>query len=332
MFENEARLLHQAVERAGRVLITATEREDADSVAAELAVQYIIRHAFPRQPEVVDIVNERSCPERYLFLPGAETIRPAGWLEGREYDLGIVVDCGAERSGLVREHFFRCPCRVKIDHHAFGNAGGYHIELSSVQAASTTEILFHLAVHPVWAVPLDPKLAQMIYAGMIADTGAFQYDLTKPSTHRIAARLLETGFDFPATAERINLQRSFAMKKLLGLVLGRLQRAGHGLYAWSVLTREMVEAAGASSSDAGDIIDELCFIRGIEVSLLFVEQDRQSVRISLRSKGGINVGDFARRLTPSGGGHPRAAGCTLPGNLESVVARVTGELDLLAPP
>lgn len=327
MFASEFAQLFQAVQAARRIMITATEREDGDSLAAELAVRWIIERTFRDPPKIVHVINERPCPKKYSFLPGAGDILPLDRVEDRRYDIGIVVDCGADRSGRVRPVFEGCPFRVKIDHHAISNSGDGSLEIVSTEVAATTELLFAFVDDPSWRVPLDPVLAELIFVGILCDTGSFQYDLTRPSTHRVAARLLETGFDFPATAEKVHLARSYAMKKLLGLVLDRMERAPHGLYLWSILTDEMMRQSGAAVEDAGDIIDEMCFIHGVDVSMLFVEQPGESVRISFRSRGGIHVGRFARRISPTGGGHPRAAGCVLPGRLETVIPAVQEELD-----
>jgi phosphoesterase RecJ-like protein len=327
MFASEFAQLFQAVQAARRIMITATEREDGDSIAAELAVQRIIRRTFPDSAQTVHVINERACPRRYEFLPGAGEILPLDQAGDTRYDAGIVVDCGADRAGRVKPVFDGCPFRVRIDHHAVSNSGNATLEIVSTDVASTTELLFAFVDDSSWRVPLDPVLAELIFVGILCDTGSFQYDLTRPSTHRVAARLLETGFDFPATAEKVYLARSYAMKKLLGLVLGEMQRAPHGLYLWSVLTDAMMRRAGAAPEDSGDIIDELCFIHGVDVSMLFVEQPGGGVRISFRSRGGIHVGRFARRMSPSGGGHPRAAGCVLPGRLESVIPAIREELD-----
>lgn len=327
MFHDQLASLHAAVARAGRVMITATEREDGDSIAAELAVRHIIQAAFPLGRKTVHIINERRCPRRYQFLEGAEEILSYDEIANPAYDVGVVVDCGADRSGRVGEIFKNCPFRVKIDHHAVGNEGVYHLEVCANQVASTTEILFLFVDDPCWSTPLTPRLAELIYVGMICDTGAFQYDLTRPSTHRVAARLLATGFDFPLVADRVLLARNFEMKKLLGLVLNRMERAPHGKYLWSVLTPEMIRQTAAGPDDAGDIIDALCFVNGVDVSVLFVELENGQVRISFRSKGGMNVGEFARTITPTGGGHPRASGCVIPGPLDRAIREVRAALD-----
>lgn len=328
MFTEELNRLRHVLNGAGSVLITSTEREDGDSIAAELALRLILTRAYPGPRPIIQVINANPCPARFHFLPGADTIQPITACSRQEWDVGIVVDCGADRTGPVGDLFRKCPTQVKIDHHPFGNAGHSDIELCTDQVASTTEVLCQFLDHPRWRTPLDPALAELLYVGILCDTGAFRYDLTRPSTHRVAARLIETGFDFPRTAERVHLSRSFEMKILLRLVLERMVRAPHGRLVWSVVTEDMRRTSGAQPGDIGDIIDELCFIDGIEVSALFVEQSPSgTVRVSLRSKGGVNVGQLARQLVDTGGGHPRAAGCMLPGRLGEVAPAVCARID-----
>jgi len=322
MFKNELECFHHAVDKADTILIAATEREDGDSIAAELAVKYIIEKAFPKKKKCVDIINVNRCPSRFLFLQGSEEILSFGEQRISHYDVGIVVDCGIDRSGPVRDIFNNCSTKIKIDHHSVGNEGLYNIEVCTSNVASTTEILFQFVNDPTWDIHLDPRLAELIYVGIICDTGSFQYDLTKPSTHLIASRLLQSGFDFTYTAEKVLLNRSFAMKKLLGLVLERMEKSPCGNYLYSILTQEMIRQTGAGLEDVGDIIDEMCFVNGIDVSMLFVEQPDGLTRISFRSKGRVNVGQFAMSLTPTGGGHPRASGCVLKGTMNEVIDMV----------
>ncbi|MBN2433163.1 MAG: bifunctional oligoribonuclease/PAP phosphatase NrnA [Acidobacteria bacterium] len=327
MFKQELALFYTAIQKARRVMITATEREDGDSIAAELAVKYIIEKAFPSESPRVHIINLNPCPERFRFLHGADDIVVFGDHEPEPYDVGIVVDCGIDRSGRVKSVYQQCGYRVKIDHHSFGNAGSYDLEICTRDVASTTEILYHFIDNTTRPLELDPVLAEMIYVGISCDTGSFRYDLTKPSTHRIAARLLQTGFDFTRTAERVHLTRTYTMKKLLGRALNRMETSANGHYLYSCLTREMVTQTGATQEDLGDIIDELCFVQGIEVSMLFVEESEAVIRVSFRSKGRLNVGRFARQITDSGGGHPRASGCIVQAPLAEAVRFVCGELE-----
>ena len=327
MFEAELTRFHQAVGKAERILITATEREDGDSIAAELAVKYILEKAFPDTLRHIHVINMNPCPARFRFLHDASSILNYGEQPFDRYDMGIVVDCGIDRSGPVKELFAGSPYRVKIDHHSFGNEGDYDLEICTREVAATTEILACFLDHPSWEIHLDPILAEYIYVGISSDTGSFRYDLTRPTTHLLAARLLGSGFDFTRTADRLHLARTYSMKKLLGLVLDRMKRARHGLYLYSVLTPEMITRAEASEDDIPDIIDGLCFVEGVEVSMLFVEEQPDEIRISFRSKGGINVGQFARSVAETGGGHPRASGCHLSGKLDHCISLICAKMD-----
>ncbi len=308
MLSEELKIFHNLVEKANSILITGTKKEDADSISSEIALFEILKSKFSEKK--IYIVNENEVPEKFEFLLKEVVIHTFQDKKNEKYELGIVVDCGAERSGKVNELYKKCEYKVKIDHHSFGNEGKYDLELISIDVGSTTEIIYHIIESGLWNVSLNKRLAELIYAGLIADTGSFQYDLTKPSSLIVCARLLETGFDFTKTAELINLVRTFEMKKLLGLVLCNLQKENNGEVVWSYITKEMLRKTGAKESDIGDIMDELCFIKDVEISMLLVEEDG-GTRVSLRSKGGINVGEFCKDLIPTGGGHPRAAGCKL---------------------
>ncbi len=308
MFKEKLKILHDLVENASSVLITGTKKEDADSISSEIALSEIFKREFSNKK--VDIVNENEIPGKFKFLLHNVNIFTFEEKKSEKYELGIVVDCGAERSGKVKELFKKCKYKIKVDHHSFGNEGKYDLELVFTKVGSTTEIIYHIVKSEYWNVSLDKRLAELIYGGLIADTGSFQYDLTKSSSLRICAELIETGFDFTKTAELINLVRTYEMKKLLGLVLCNMKMDVDGNVVWSYITKDMISETGANESDIGDIMDELCFIKNVEISMLLVEEDG-GTRVSLRSKGRINVGEFCKNLVSTGGGHPRAAGCKL---------------------
>jgi len=306
VFKEKSSKLHEKIKESRSILITGTKKEDADSISAEILLKIIIEHEFKEKR--VEIVNEEDPPEKFKFLLEEVKIFPYVRRKNEKYDLGIVVDCGSERTGKVNNIYKNCGYKVKIDHHSFGNEGNYDLEITSTNVGSTTEIIYHIIKN--WNLKLNKRLAKLIYAGLIADTGSFQYDLTKPSSLRICAELLETGFDFTKTAEMINLVRTYEMKKLLGLVLCNMAKSKGGNIIYSYITNEMLKKTGATNSDIGDIIDELCFIKDVEISILLVEEEG-GTRVSMRSKGKINVGEFCKKLISTGGGHPRAAGCKL---------------------
>ncbi|MCI0528594.1 MAG: DHHA1 domain-containing protein, partial [Nitrospira sp.] len=194
-------------------------------------------------------------------------------------------------------------------------------------ASSTSELIFEFIEHPDWKIPLTPDVAECIYAGIIYDTGSFQYSLTSPKTHRIAAKLLETGITAWKINEQILLAKSYPALKLLTAVLSQVHRDNRGGILWSVLTPKMLEETGAQPHEEEGIITQYNFTDGAEVAVLFKETDKGKIKVSLRSRGKVDVGALAKTLHPGGGGHERAAGCTLDGKLEDVQQQVLRALE-----
>ena len=145
--------------------------------------------------------------------------------------------------------------------------------------------------------------------------------MTSPDTHRIAARLLETGLDFSAIAEKAILTQEYANMKLLGRILGNADRNSTGEILWSVLDGETKRGLDISGQDNESIMRNLSFVEGVQVALLFREVGEKTYKISLRSRGKVDVSEAANRLDPDGGGHARAAGCTVQGNLEAIIQK-----------
>ena len=331
-----AREVFSALKSARCVLITSEPYPDGDAVGAEIALYHIAQHAF-RQAERegqadaararVYLVNEKGCPRKYRFLAGSERIRPLASVMERNFDLGIVVDGGRERIGDVQELFDQAPVSIYIDHHKFGSRSSYNTEMSDPTASSTTQLLWPFFADPTIAVPLNDEVAQAIYLGLIFDTGSFQYSLTQPLTHEIAAELMDLGLDFTRIHEHALLTSEFEEIKVHGPVLAQAQRNRSGQIIWSSLSSDLIDRYKISTVDCNRVIQNLTFVEGTEVSVLFREEADHTFKLSLRSRGRVDVGEIARDLDPSGGGHDRAAGCTLYGSLEAVTTKAVGYLE-----
>ena len=329
MTEHEVReRIRNEVEKASTFLITSAVKPDGDSVASQLALRHLIR-SYRGGDVRVDIVNEVACPRRYRFLTGHEvmkTVADPALLE--RYDMAFTVDCSPERIGAVRPLFDRSPMKVTVDHHKVRSEGGAEINLVNATASSTAEVIYELIEEPAWKTPLTPQLAEIIYTGVIFDTGGFQYKLTTPHTMRIGAKLLETGFDFPRVAERVLLVKSFASRKLMGRVLNNFRTNTSGQVAYAVVTQRMIQETGADTDDLEGIVERLIFTENVEVAILAIDMaGTDEYKLSLRSRGRVDVASLARSLDPQGGGHDRAAGCNLKGEAEEILWKVIGEVE-----
>jgi phosphoesterase RecJ-like protein len=321
---SRAREVFSALVRARRVLVTSEPYPDGDALGAELALDAIARHAFARAgggDRRVYLVNEKGCPRKYRFIAGADKVRRLDSLIERDFDVAIVVDGGSERIGAAKEIFDRAPFKIYIDHHKFGSRERYDLSLSVPDATSTTQILYAFFADPEIAVPLDASAAEGIYLGLIFDTGSFQYSLTQPLSHEIAAHLMDTGIDFAKIHEKALLTQEYEDLIAQGRVIATASRTPSREIVWASIGLELIEDCRVSGDDFNRIIQTLCFVEGAEVALLFRELERGKWKLSFRSRGKVDVAAVARELDPQGGGHDRAAGCTIEGPLESVIER-----------
>ena len=312
-------------------LITSQLDPDGDSVGAQLALRRVILAELgPGSESRVAIVNQVGCPRRYAFLPESDQIVTPAEVAGRTFDIGFVLDGGADRTGTCRPLFDACRKKIIIDHHKTTQASGYDIPFIEPAMSSTAEMVFTVIDDERTKCELDRSIASQIYLGIIYDTGSFSYALTTSRTHQIAARLLDQGIRHADIAERVMLESPLNAKILLGKTLNDMRLSSDGAIAWTSVSQKLAAETRTTDEDVRGIITQMIFIEGVRVALLFYERDGGKVKLSLRSREGFDVANFARQLDPGGGGHARAAGCTIAGTLDSVrdhvIATLTGQL------
>lgn len=306
--------LTSAVAQARSILLTGPLDLDGDAVGAIVALGIAIARRWPEKQ--VRVVTDEALPGRYRFLEVPEArFEQAAAVAVAPVDLAVVLDGDCARLGAASAHFQAARVRAQIDHHKSSDPRKVDVAFLDAGAASTTQLVLELCDH--WGVALDAALAAPIFAGLAFDTSVFRYRLTTPRTMRAAARLLETGIDHASIVERVLLEQSVGKAKLRGLVVGRLALAVEGRLAWSWLS-----AAEGEGVDTGGLVDDLVFLEGVEVGALLMERDGGVVKLSLRSRGGLDVSLLARSLSERGGGHARAAGATVDGSLGEVAARL----------
>ncbi|MCK6526973.1 bifunctional oligoribonuclease/PAP phosphatase NrnA [Myxococcota bacterium] len=325
------RLFHALASRATSVLLTGPSEADGDSIGAGLGLAQVLRRTFPHLR--VDIVYHAPVPERYRFLPGADRVLTAQEAGGRgPYDLAVLLDGVRHRLGDVGSAFDAAGARVLVDHHRSTDPAEYDLALLEPDMSSTCELVYHLATSPVFGAEVDRDLATNLYAGMIFDTGTFRYSCTTPGTLRVAARLVETGIDFQAIVERILLDTPYSATLFRGRVLAETRTSGDGRVAWAVAPRTLFRELGVGGDATEGVINHLIFITGVDVAMLFVEKDAGVLKVSFRSRGAVNVAEAARLLDPTGGGHDRASGVTLRGDLAELVPRAIALVAGMLPP
>lgn len=320
--------LRAMLEGAQSVIITCHVNPDGDAVAGVLALSSSLRLAGW---DVTSVVPS-PVPLVYRFLPEWERIHvyPSGDEKNEDEivraalsraDAFICLDSSdASRLGRVlldASAGGRDARVVNIDHHP-SNTNFGDLNLVDPSAAATCELL--VSVLEKEGLPIDAAIASGLLVGIVADTLSFRTPSTTAATLRAAASLMEWGASLPEINQRIFNTRSLPALRLWGQVLSRA-RMDHGL-VWSDITSEMLEQCGATLEDADMLIDFIAGVPGTAAAFLFSEQGGK-VRASMRTSAELNASELA--LCFGGGGHARAAGCTLEGPMEQVQQKLLGE-------
>ncbi len=317
MTPQEIDRLEDLATRSERVLLTGPVDPDGDSIGACLALAAAIRRVAGH-PVQVDVAGEPGF--RYAWLSDARTMVPDDAIRGR-YDLVIVADGDRHRLAPAVDRAFQAArWRAVIDHHRTTTPDGYDLALIDAASASTCQMV--ITILERWGIELDRQAAEQLYVGILFDTGGFRHSNTDPATLRDAARLLDHGVDHVALAERVLVEKRVAGMRMMGRVLDLAEFHASGRVAMGVLPLSLAAEVGAGPGDVEGIVDALVYVQGVEVAVLVVEREPGKVKLSLRSRGNVDVSSLAKSLHASGGGHPKAAGVVMPCSLEEALKRV----------
>jgi phosphoesterase RecJ-like protein len=286
--------------RGERFLVCSHSRPDGDAVGSMLATGMLLEAMGKR----ADLVTADRIPTVYRSLPGAEAIRCALRVHG-PYDAAILLECDSVDRTRLRglEAFYL----VNIDHHATGRAFA-HLNWIDRDAASVGELVYRLI--KAARVHLSPAMAQCLYTTVLTDTGGFCYGATRASTFAVHM------------AQEIYFSTAMSKLLLLGAALSNLKREGR--LAWlSVSHQDMVRTC-AAEEDCEGIVNYAISLAGVEAAVFLRELPEGRIRVSLRSKGRVDVASLAARL--GGGGHENAAGVTLDGPAARALEEVLSHL------
>jgi len=296
-----------------RFLISSHENPEGDALGSILALGLALKGLGKE----VLVLNQDPTPEMLSFLPGAEEITHQAPADGR-FDVAFALDCG-DKTRLGEEFTKVQKIRkvINIDHHISNSYFG-DINFVDPAASSTAEIIFDLL--RIIPVAMSPAVAENIYAGILTDTGSFRYSNTSPKTFTVARMCLLAGVEPWKVAEKVYETQPLPRLRLLPLVLKTLEVAENGRVSSVFVTKKMMEETEASVALTEDFINFPRSLKGVDVALLFREVSPVKYRVSLRSRGGVDVARIAADF--KGGGHPNAAGCTVEGTLPEVKAKV----------
>jgi phosphoesterase RecJ-like protein len=302
----------EAIHSAQSILVSSHARPDGDAIGSMLACGMLLE----QMDKHVSLVLSDRVPLLYRWLPCSEHIGHTEHVSGH-YDLTILLECdGLERSRLKGLEGRRI---VNIDHHASGRPFAA-VNWIDPQASAVAELVFELAVAA--GVTITPDMATCLYTAVLTDTGSFCYEGTDAHTLRLATELVNLGARPAQIAQEVYFTNPLSKMVLLGAALSTLHREGR--IAWLWVTHEDMLRSNAAEEDCEGIVNYAIAIAGVEVAVLLRELPDHRVRLSMRSKGRVNVAQVAEAL--GGGGHVNASGCTLPGPLANATHSIVETL------
>jgi len=297
----------EIIESNSSFLITSHVRLDGDAVGSELALYHLLSNLGKEAL----VYNEDKTPAHYRFLPGSESI--VNFLDALErFEVVFILDCSEiSRVGLAASRIARMKTIVSIDHH-ISNQGGPGLSFADPTASSVGELLYRLIEE--MGAPVTRDMAVNLYTAIMTDTGSFRYSNTGTDTFRIAGELVKMGADPHAISEKVYESNARERIRLLEKVLGTLEFEWDGRIGTIWVSRRMLSETGALPEQTENFVDMARSIEGVEVAAFFTEMEENLYKVSLRSKGRINVAKVAGKF--GGGGHFSAAACMIEGGLE----------------
>ncbi|MGA3092859.1 MAG: bifunctional oligoribonuclease/PAP phosphatase NrnA [Terriglobales bacterium] len=301
----------QEIRARQRFVVTSHARPDGDGIGSALACGQILR-AMGKDAEVV---MYDGVPRIYQNLPFA-----ARALQAKDVppnDAVILLECDGIRRAML-EGLDKCYL-INIDHHVSGRNFA-HVNWIDSSVMATAELVYRLA--RLACVPIDRDIATCLYTALMTDTGSFMFEGTNEHTFTVARELVLAGADPALCARAIYFGHSTAKMRLLGAALSNLHREGP--LAWIWVTQEQMHRFGAREEDCEGLVNYALSMADVEVAIFFRELPDRRLRVSLRSKGEVNVSSVAEYF--GGGGHKCASGCSLEGPLAVAVSRIIDRL------
>jgi phosphoesterase RecJ-like protein len=293
--------------RRRRFVLTSHVRPDGDAIGSQLAMAYALR-ALGKD---VRIVNRDPAPPPLQVFPGVAGIEIAERTDDPG-DCVIVMESGdLSRTGVAGlERGFI----INIDHHV-GNTMFGAVNWFDVSAAACGEMVFDLVRD--LGVPLTPEIAVHIYVAILTDTGSFHYSNITPRTFEISRLCVEAGVDPTTVARSVYDSNTLGRLRLSTAVLNQMRLDPSGRLAVLSVDQRLAVEQGGTYEDTEGIINQPLTVKEIQAVVFFKEIGPRDWRVSMRSKGAVDINAVAKEF--GGGGHKNASGCSATGGLEELI-------------
>jgi phosphoesterase RecJ-like protein len=304
--EGRARAAQEILKRH-RFVLTSHVRPDGDAIGSQLAMAHALRHLGKE----VRIVNRDAAPPPLLGFPGVGDIEIAERVDDPG-DCVIVMESGdLSRTGVAG---LAGGFIINIDHHV-GNTMFGAVNWFDLSAAACGEMVFDLVRE--LGVPLTHDIAVHVYVAILTDTGSFHYSNITPRTFEISRLCVEAGVDPAAVASSVFDNNSLGRLKLFGAVLSRMQLDTSGRLAMMYVDQQLAAECGGTYEDTEGLINLPLTVKEIQAVVFFKELGPRDWRVSMRSKGAVDINAVAKEF--GGGGHKNASGCSATGELPDLM-------------
>lgn len=304
----------ETIKNHKRFLLISHENPDGDAVGSVLGLHFGLKNlnkiSFPVLPDPV--------PKIYSFLIGSDEIQTD--FEIDDIEVAIILDCAdIGRVENLKRKITKIPKKINIDHHPSNFSFG-EINYINPKSSSTSEIVLKLLRR--LDVKIDKKIADALYTGLMTDTGGFRFANTNLNTFKSATYLVKMGADPFYISEMVYSMKPLKALKLLGRALEKLKKENGVIY--SILTIDDFKEFEAEEEDAEGVVEYLNKSNEANIAILFKQKSNGFYKVSLRSKGDIDVKDIAMKF--GGGGHMNAAGFDVKGDPLTVLNEIIREL------
>ena len=314
----------EEVRNAGSIAVSGHIRPDGDCVGSVMGLYLYLKKELPEAE--VDVYLEKPA-EIFDCISHIEDIKSEfnNVDTGKIYDVFIVLDCADDRLGEVRVLYEKARKKINIDHH-ISNPGCGDVRIVEPERSSTAELLYDL-MDPA---ALDEEIARALYIGIIHDTGVLRYSNTAPHTLQVVSKLIKFGFDFSKIIDDTFYEKTYVQTQIMGRAILESVRFMHDKCIVSMVSRRMMDFYQVTPQDLDGIVNQLLAVKGVECAIFMYEIRTLEYKISMRSKGRVDVAGVAMRF--GGGGHVRAAGCTMNGtyhdNINNLAIGIAEQLNI----
>lgn len=301
---------------AKKIAVSGHMRPDGDCVGAVMGLYLYLKKELPTAE--IDAYLEKPA-EVFDCIDHIEDIK-SEFNTDQIYDVFIALDTTDDRLGGAEPIYHRAKKKINIDHHV-SNKGCGDVNVIEPQRSSTAELIYEL----MDTEKIDVQIAKAIYIGIIHDTGVLRYSNTSPRTLQITAELIKFGFDFSEIIEETFYERTYLQTQIMGRAILESVRFMNDRCIVSMVSRRMMEFYRVTPKDLDGIVNHLQSVKGVDCSIFMYETGTLEYKVSMRSNGKVDVSAVAVKF--GGGGHVRAAGCTMNGTYHDNINNLSIEIE-----